>query len=235
MNELKISRHIVAFIDILGSSKAIAVDSQSSLKIIHSAYEGALKGFNSLFDNKKIKPTVKIFSDNIVVAVPCPKGFEKPCFLAVTMMSGIIQVEFLKKKYLTRGGITIGDYFCDDVMMWGNALVKAHHLESQVAVYPRVIIDPDLIGELKLAIEEDRTHCKEWIRQDKDRLFYVDYLNKCLQNAWILCLGMLDISDIEIGKEINNVKVCQKWLWLKSYLHEKLPETLEEGVEKPHA
>lgn len=227
MSDIKISRHIIAFIDILGSSKAIITDSQSSLEIVHSAYESALKEFNTLFDNKKIKPTVKVFSDNIVVAVPCPQGLEKPCFLAIAMMSGIIQVEFLKKKYLTRGGITIGDFFCDDVMVWGNALVKAYELESKVAVYPRVIIEPELIRELNLVSEDDKSHYKKWIRQDKDSFFYIDYLNNCLKNAWMLCLGMLEDSDIEVGKNLKDVKVCQKWLWLRSYLREKLPEVFD--------
>ena len=227
MNDIKVSRHIVAFIDILGSSKAIKEDSQKSLKVMHSAYENALKGFNNIFDNKNIKPTVKIFSDNIAVSVPCLDGLEKPCFLAVAMMSAVIQVEFLKEKYLTRGGIAMGDYFCDDVMVWGNALVKAYELESKIAFYPRVIIEPDFIAKLKLATEAGNTHCKEWIKQDKDSFFYIDYLNNCLQNAWMLCLGMLETSDKEVGKALNDVKVCQKWLWLKCYLAEKLPDVLD--------
>lgn len=227
MSDIKVHRHVVAFIDILGSSKAILKDSQSSLEIMYSTYEESLNDFKKIFDDKTIKPKVKIFSDNIVVAVSCPKGLEEPAFLAVEMMSAVIQVNFLKKKYLTRGGITIGDYFCDELMVWGNALVNAYNLESNIAFYPRVVIDPSLIGELKLADEKKKSNCKKWIRQDKDSFFYIDYLNNCLQNAWMLCLGMLETSDKEVGKALNDVKVCQKWLWLKCYLAEKLPDVLD--------
>ena len=226
MSDIKVSRHIIAFIDILGSSKAIITDSQSSLEVVHSAYKDAIHEFDKIFHDKAIKPKIKIFSDNICVAVPCPAGLDEPCFLAVEMMSAVIQVAFLKKKYLTRGGIAIGDYFCDDVMVWGNALVKAYELESKVAVYPRVIIEPELIGELKLTTKDNKSHCKEWIQQDKDSFFYIDFLNQYLKNAWIFCSGMMNISFEEVSKTNDN-KVSQKWLWLNSYLNEKLPEVFD--------
>ena len=43
----------------------------------------------------------------------------------------------------------------------------------------------------------------------------------------MLCLGMLETSDKEVGKALNDIKVCQKWLWLKCYLAEKLPDVLD--------
>ena len=72
----------------------------------------------------------------------------------------------------------MGSFFADEVMVWGTALIKAYKLESTVAVYPRVVIDSSLIGELKLAFAKTDTHCKTWIRQDKDRLFYIEFINK---------------------------------------------------------
>lgn len=60
---------IVAFIDILGSSAMIMEDAQKSLEIVHSAYTESIDLFKKIFKNGKI-PSVKIFSDNIVIAVP---------------------------------------------------------------------------------------------------------------------------------------------------------------------
>jgi hypothetical protein len=50
---------------------------------------------------------------------------------------------------LVRGGICIGDLFvrAGKTMLFGPALVKAYKLESEYAVYPRIIIDRDLIWE----------------------------------------------------------------------------------------
>jgi len=223
-SELKIENHIIAFIDILGSSEAIKTDAESSLNMVHKAYANSLSMFQELFGGLYIQPSVKIFSDNIVVAVPYKEDrFKRSAFLAVAMMSAIIQVEFLKKGWLTRGGISSGSFFADEVMVWGTALVKAYKLESTVAVYPRVVIDPDLIGDLHLALSPAE-HCIIWLRQDKDRLFYIEYLNHCLKNAELFAIGLFKIIEENLARHKGNTKVCQKWLWLSSYLKERLPE-----------
>lgn len=223
---------IVGFIDILGSSAAIADDADASLNVVHQAYKNSIDFFDDLFGGNKFQPSIKIFSDNIVVSVAYgEERFKRSAFLAVAMMSAIIQVEFLKKGWLTRGGITSGNFFADDVMVWGTALVRAYTLESTIAIYPRVIIDPILIGDLHLAIQPD-THCSTWIRKDKDSLFYVEFLNRCLKHADFFALGLLQIIEKKLSQYHGNTKVCQKWLWLSAYLNERLPELepLENGM-----
>jgi hypothetical protein len=52
---------------------------------------------------------------------------------------------------LIRGAITIGDIVHDDSIVFGPALNRAYELESQQAIYPRIILDPDVgdgFGEL---------------------------------------------------------------------------------------
>lgn len=231
-----VTNHVIAFIDILGSSAAIRDDVQGSLNVVHKAYENSINHFKDLFHDKNFFPAVKIFSDNIVVAMPYrEERFKRSAFLAVAMMSAVIQVEFLKKGWLTRGGIAAGSFFADDIMVWGSALVEAYKLESTIAVYPRIVVAPKLIGELKLAFRSNDTHCKEWIRQDKDRLFHVEYLNRCLKNADLFILSLFNIVEERIAEHNGDTKVCQKWLWLSSYLNERLPEVANQGGESTDA
>ncbi len=147
----KMKEYIVAFIDILGSTAAIKSTAEKSLEMMHDAYTESIELFNCLFENKNVRPSVKIFSDNIIVAMPRAGESGHGAFCAVVMMSAIIQVQFLKHGLLTRGGIATGNFFADDVMVWGMALVKAYDLESNVAMYPRVVVEPELIRELGLA------------------------------------------------------------------------------------
>lgn len=227
---------IIGFIDILGSSEAIKNDAEGSLNVVHSAYENAIEFFNGLFGPKSFTPDVKIFSDNIVVAVAYgEEKYKESAFLAVAMMCGVIQVEFLKKGWLTRGGIAQGSFFADEVMVWGTALVKAYKLESSIAVYPRIVIEPELIGDLKLALGYNHGHSKEWIRQDKDGLFYIEYLNRCLKNADLFILGLFGTVEENLAKYHGNTKVCQKWLWLNSYLNDRLAEMTDKGGEESNA
>ena len=43
--------------------------------------------------------------------------------------------------WLLRGGISIGQLLIDDVMVWGETLLKSYYLEDKIANYPRIISD----------------------------------------------------------------------------------------------
>jgi hypothetical protein len=81
---------------------------------------------------------VSSFSDNIVMsqAIDDPMKMmffiqQLGPFVAATVMGG----------FLLRGGITIGDIYHDDEVVFGPALNRAYYLESKVADYPRIILD----------------------------------------------------------------------------------------------
>lgn len=234
-NEYKTTKSIVAFIDVLGSTDAIMSDADKSLQMMHDAYSEAIKLFQSFFDEeKRIKPCAKIFSDNIVVSVSREGESGHGAFCAIIMISAIIQVQFLKYGLLTRGGIASGSFFVDDMMVWGTALVRAHNLEKNLAIYPRVIVDPNLIGELKLADPNCIfVRCKEWIEQDADGIFMINYLNKYLLNKEIFIIKIMDVVDSKIIEYSNEkkMKACQKWLWFLNYISSKLCEEDERANE----
>lgn len=225
-NKYKTTNSIVAFIDVLGSSEAIKNDADKSLQMMHDAYTEAVMLFQSLFeDNERVAPEVKIFSDNIVVSVSREGESGHGAFCAIAMISAMIQVQFLKHGLLTRGAIASGSYFVDDMMVWGIALVKAHTLESSIAVYPRIVVDPELIADLDLANPNSKfTKTQEWIEQDTDGIFMIDYLNKYLRNKDVLILSLMSLADLKVVEycSTNNVKVCQKWLWFLNYIQGKI-------------
>lgn len=223
-SECNVVDHVVAFIDILGSSEAISRDANSSLNIVHQAYKKSLEGFGNIFTGAQFQPAVKIFSDNIVVAVPCKdKQFEPVAFLAVAMMSAVIQVEFLKKGWLTRGGICTGSFFADDIMVWGKGLVDAYTIENTVAVYPRIVIDPALIGHLR-SFEELDAKTSVWLQQDNDGMFYINYINHYLNHASFFALRLTQIVEQNISRFRDKARICQKWLWLSYYLNKRFLE-----------
>lgn len=218
---------IVAFIDVLGSSEMIMKNAQESLEIVHNAYTESIDLFKRIFgDNGKI-PSVKIFSDNIVVAVPRENNLIQTAFTAVAIMSAIIQVQFLKHSLLTRGAICSGSYFSDDLMVWGTALVKAYKLENSIAIYPRVIVDPKLVSELELTQPDSSLRVKEWVIQDEDRLFMVNCFHKALKERELFIVSLFDLVEEKIVETHDNIKVCQKWLWFSSFIQKRL-ETISE-------
>lgn len=232
----KTTKSIVAFIDVLGSTEAIMKDADKSLQMMHDAYSEAIKLFESLFeDGMRIKPRAKIFSDNIVVSVSREGESGHGAFCAIAMISAIIQVQFLKHGFLTRGGIASGSFFVDDMMVWGTALVKAYNLENNLAIYPRIIIDAELIGDLKLADPNCIfVKCKEWIEQDTDSFFMINYLNKFLLNKEIFIIKLMGLAEDNIVRynSERKMKACQKWLWFSNYIKEKLTIEDEQLGEK---
>jgi hypothetical protein len=48
-----------------------------------------------------------------------------------------------------RGGVTLGDIYADRSTIFGPALIRAHQLESQIARWPIVIFDEQLITEFE--------------------------------------------------------------------------------------
>ena len=171
--QYKTEEYVVVFIDILGATKKIIKEQERSLNIVHVAYNQALEVHKKLYGDENSvlsMPEVKIFSDNIVIATKSSTRGVETAFWSAVVFAALIQIQFLMKGYLVRGGMTIGDYFIDDTMVWGQALVRAHVLESSVAIYPRIVIDPKTVGVLHLAEPTQQSH---WICEDKDGLFFV--------------------------------------------------------------
>ena len=222
--EYKPSEHIVAFIDILGASEKIKQNSNESLNIVHFVYEDSLRKAEMIYSSEEvagIKPIVKIWSDNIVVAVPIIEGNYFSALFSIIVLSTVIQSEFLAHNYLVRGGISVGDFFSDDIMTWGNALLDSYKLESNVAIYPRIVIHPTVFKKANLAeMEIKRT------KRDFDGMLFVDYLQgndfKTNEGFIDLISCFLKSCNEQLELQSTNEKIKQKLYWHQRYLSEKL-------------
>lgn len=220
--------YMVAFIDILGASKKIQEDSIGSLNIVHRVYEKALKLYKSqLLDERQshIAPDnieyikTRIFSDNIVLYTRVGDDI-KACFLHLVFLSAFMQSIFLNEGLLVRGGIATGDFFADDIMIWGNALVNAYQIENDIAIYPRIVVQPNII----YSVGEEFANGFECISIDEDGCYYVDYINEStywdvktvIKKAKTLCENSL--KDAHYKTEKENIKIVQKINWQKNYI-----------------
>ena len=233
MNKYKMEEHIVSFIDILGSSQNMKKDPEGTLNIVHNAYEKAIETYKQLYGDLQNEIKVRIFSDNIVVFCKCDKLKVKTAFQVVVLLSAIIQVNFLNSNILVRGGIAKGDFFADDLMMWGNALVEAYKIENSISIYPRIVISPNLIGEIGLFSTKDdkiKDFSKKYILQDNDNMCYINYIyiTNALKDPTISRLMFLERATEMIKNSIDNVKIEQKLCWHNNYLLRSIYEKNEE-------
>lgn len=107
------------------------------------------------------------FSDCIVISA-------RPEKYALFQATGEIRRfcgNLLLQGFLVRGGMTIGPLCHSDDGICGPALVRAYELESRMAVYPRIVVDPELSLPEEIVC---RPNC-DFYRLDDD-LVFIDYL-----------------------------------------------------------
>lgn len=226
------SEHFVLYLDFLGISDAAAsgpgerasrlIDVLRTLAASRASF--SMDGGAQPDGSYKISATAETstFSDHIVASFPIPQGLEIPEELVIDMylslvqdMVGRIAVHALNVGLLVRGGLTIGNLYHSDGVVFGEAMVDAFRLESRVAVYPRVAVSSRIYA--KVPPEK-----RERILQDVDGIWHLDYFTKLLKTfpaaehkPWIdYCQKMIDhnIASFETAEKWNEFS---KWSWFK--------------------
>lgn len=179
---------IVTFIDILGFSEIVAELKPDKINKILKIVEESTNP--SDFAQSPLNARTIAFSDSIIRVriIESKENLAYPIGLVFSELYELmhIQSELIPEEILIRGGITLGDICVDENRVFGPAMVRAYHLESKFAKFPRIVLDPTLIKEYKLnkllrrdghSLETDSEYVKGLIRQSDDGLWFVDYLS----------------------------------------------------------
>lgn len=136
-----------------------------------------------------ITPEITTFSDHVVVSwlhrdhdeVPEAYKYFWPDIIltdAIRVAAGVAEAA-LRIGLLLRGGFSVGQLFHDGAVVFGEAMVAAYELESEVANNPRIIVAGSVIERLKPMRPED---C-ELLLQDADGRWYLNYFIRMMRNA----------------------------------------------------
>jgi hypothetical protein len=90
---------------------------------------------------------ISAFSDSIVISMPLrnhPNGEPRGGAWLLIYLAMYVQLKFLAYGMLVRGGATIGQLYHKGPVMFGPAMNEAYFIESQLAIYPRVVVSSDL-------------------------------------------------------------------------------------------
>ena len=147
--DIVLKKHAIVYIDLLGTKEKIKSDTDGQvLSMLHNVYHQAIKAFTQDIKEEQIK--MKIFSDNIIIAREVPS--EEDLSFLINQMIGVaacFQFLLLGSGWPSRGGLTLGDLYMDETFVWGSGLVRAYELESKIAVFPRIVIDPNMMEIIK--------------------------------------------------------------------------------------
>ena len=123
---------------------------------------------------------------------------------------------------LVRGGISFGDFFSDERMKWGNALIRAYKLEDQIAIYPRIIVEPEIAEIIKLMMKPDKGRL---LCTDFDGIYFIDPFGTNQKESVLYLIDQfIDANTIRLRNSQGKLKIYQKINCLQQYFCEKRKE-----------
>ena len=218
-NRIKLKPYYFAYMDILGAKKHIeSEESENYLNKIQELYAetiGMIKpNVDNIFYLRNTK--FKIFSDNIVIAIPkeiyMDTSLNATKSYYIMMFAAFFQILAIKHSFLVRGSIAVDDLYIDDDFVYGKALTKSYKLESEIAIYPRIIINP---SDIHLFTKSDIQ--RDAIKKDDANIYYVNpfefYFKYINQNIVDRELNSIKTNLQDMLHKTSNNKVNQKICW----------------------
>ena len=186
--EIHTEPYLVAYLDMLGSKERIQNDDEEeeSLNTIKEIYEYALQipdEINPSLSHYHME--MRIFSDNILIVnkLVDENGAKRDLIVELENMCTVVtrfQEHALENGWLLRGAMTKGQLYFGDRLVWGKALVKAYRMEEKTAIYPRVIIDDELVDSINSISPSQKGVKVMALRQDADGCYFLDYLDSMI-------------------------------------------------------
>ena len=251
---MKYKDAIVAFYDILGFGHYIENNKDEPQKV-HDLFKRIAS--SAKFDERATKVDGRRFihfSDTFVRTTPIfdekgkPIGFGS---LFNEILSAIhIQIQLVANgEGFLRGSITHGKIQHSNTEIFGPALVAAYKLETESAVFPRIIVDPETLKAVRdtgifCRIGHDSTtnrkYCEELLRQGDDGIWFVEYLHHAVSELgndedYLPFLGEHKKAIIQQAEKAEKIsKISHKYTWLAKY-HNDIVLDIREEYFREHA
>jgi hypothetical protein len=228
---------VLAFIDILGFTTAIDntikkdgnedyIETQKIDNILNDL-RWQLKDKDYLISNEfpiGSKVTSQ-FSDSIIISY---SKTEEIGIYRILLDIYFLCITAMQNGFLFRGAVVCGKVFHTKEKIFGPAFIKAYNMERKKAIFPRVIIDDDVLAIAKNNYSKCANPDAEYndllklIPCDFDGIRYIDYVNKLYTGVGV---GEKEerehrilICEIikKMEEKINTLEsIKRKYLWLK--------------------
>lgn len=237
----------VIFIDILGTKENSDFDTQFKIQtMFHNALEKE-RGMDANHNYTVYKRFITTFSDCAYIVydykdkLDAHRKDDDRLFLIALYNTEKLIAEFLKEGFLCRGACTFGEVYYNEEenMLFGPAVNEVYMLEQKKAIYPRIIIDPNIAEHFTKRNAEIYGSSKingNIIKLDRDDISFLHVLNTyeigmnydefLFLNETIKTLSMLEIAKRKKNIENSNnetyiksqYKIIEKHEWMLNYL-----------------
>jgi len=239
---------VVAFIDLLGFTeivKSACVGSNSALKRVHDSIHAMLCGAYTInsgpfggHDLLTPEAEATVFSDCIVIS-----DVNHPAEVGSLLKSAaLLSAELLRYRIPCRGGIATGLTIHNKQIVCGMGLIKAYCLERDSAIYPRIIVQDDLV-------QHATGFFAPCLKRDSDGLWFIDVFKELrlpedlTTITWSLTTSVattLDMGAFQTTREFivaalqenqRDVRKSTKYRWLANQFNEAVKEYIPEEIE----
>lgn len=156
---------LVAFIDILGFKNMVtdyfSGKNKESLLTLENTLKAsevhAITFAKNVLKQYKIEVIFKQFSDCVSISMPISEKNESQLLGSISVFIGIVrfyQYILLDNSIMVRGGISIGPHMESTNMIFSEALIKSYKLETEKAIYPRILIDKTIITTINKLLDD---------------------------------------------------------------------------------
>lgn len=230
----KYQNRAILFIDLLGFKNAVNSSVYSEelftkiMRAVNSLYKAKGDNYNGPLKGSEIGVDISTFSDSLVISKDL---LEPGSFYYLLNMAYFAIAEIIASGFVARGAITVGKLYHDEKVIFGPGINDAYMLENKCAIYPRVIVQKEVVEKMLLQnhlneVEEERRWYNKLLKEDEDGLLFIDFLTPNHQfddfEAYSWLLGQTKKIIQEGMNSDNGESVKQKYTWLKNYFNKTL-------------
>ena len=217
----QLAETFVLSLDILGTKATTTEEATRNLEVT----ENALSRANDWASTSDERSVVRWFSDNLALADPIElEGPEDLAFGFHLITASAVQFALAEMGLFSRGGMTRGAFYADEMFVYGPALIDAYELESKQALTPRVILSEQLAS---FALEDLRrlqggsleVH-RKLLAVDNDGMVFVNYLDGVFDEpaeTWDSLEAHKQTIEERLTEHRGDPHVHQKYQWLADY------------------
>lgn len=196
----------VSLLDVLGYKNKINEDRQNGKEDFKLKLESALSILSGI---NETEISYQAISDTIIVSTHPSTPFSQ--FLTTLAR---VHRSFLENGLFIRGGISFAPHFKSGPLTYSHALPVAYEIEQKQAIYPRIVIDKNIIemmcqgGKLEsdvIRIKEDRLICRE------NGIYFLNIVGNSAEACYRLAKAIYESEKASLeGNEHELAK--HKWL-----------------------
>lgn len=221
-------KSLVTLVDVLGFRELIRTRGAEDISEIIRTVVEVLRPYRTKISKTRNDDFVN-FSDMNITSISLNRhATGLACKVLFRQLMHLVhaQSELILHGIVVRGGVTVGGIVKSQRQLFGPAVVRAYELESQIAVYPRIVVGKEALDELKEQADPETNgrrgeDVRSLLHEGDDGQFYVDYLWAVRDELGDDYSEFLDrhfsvISD-GLKKYEQNVAIRSKYEWLHHY------------------